>query len=458
MHKGALVAVGEAGRSYRNVAAELSNRRDFGQNNQMKKVVVAGFAAVSMAFGAITMAAPGNAAPGNASPQSSHIAGQILVKFRDDRAAAGVLRQHALSEGTSIGSTEAKLIKVPAGKELQLVEALSRNPAVEYAEPDQLVTATTTDEFFDRQYALQNTGQSFENTGGGVTVAAGTGDADVDAVEAWAVATGSGMTVAVLDSGVASDNPDIASKVIGRANFSNARTGEDNYGHGTHVAGIIAATRDNTIGVAGVCPDCSILDGKVLNDSGSGSTSGIAKGINWAVNNGAKVINMSLGQLSSSRTLESAVNNAWNKGAVIVAAAGNTGDQTPVYPGAYPNVIAVAATDNNDAKASFSTYGSWVDVAAPGVSIYSTFPNHPFVIGTQNGRSQGYDIASGTSMASPIVAATVALAWSRSTNSGASNAAIRAKVESTADKIAGTGTGTGTSWAYGRVNADKAVR
>jgi thermitase len=416
------------------------------QDNPMKKIIVASFAAVIMGFGGITLAAPGNAAT-----QSSPTTGQIMVKFHDDRAAAGVLRQHGLSEGPGIGSTRAQLIKVPAGKELQLIAALSRNPAVEYAEPDELVTADTDDQYFPRQYALQNIGQSFTNTAGTLSVAGGTADADVDAVEAWSVTTGSGIKVAVLDSGVASDNPDIAPKVVARANFSDAATGEDNYGHGTHVAGIVAAIANNTIGVAGVCPDCTILDAKVLNDSGSGSSSAIANGINWAVSNGAKVINMSLGLRVASRTLEAAVNNAWNQGVVIVAAAGNAGTQAKIYPGAYPNVISVAATDNTDAKASFSTYGKWVDVAAPGVNVYSTFPNHPFYLGTQNGRSMGYDIASGTSMASPIVAAVAALAWS--SHAGATNTSVRANVELTAENI----TGTGTYWAHGRVNACKAV-
>ena len=177
--------------------------------------------------------------------------------------------------------------------------------------------------------------------------------------------------------------------------------------------------------MAGVCPGCTILAGKVLNDSGVGSSSGLANGINWAVSNGAKVINMSIG-VRASRTLETAVNNAWSKGVVLVAAAGNGGNQTKIYPGAYPNVIAVAATDNSDAKASFSTYGaSWVDVAAPGVNVYSTFPNHKFVIGTQNNRSFGYDVGNGTSMSSPIVAATAALAWG--SHPGATNTSIRAQ-------------------------------
>ncbi|MFF2031061.1 S8 family serine peptidase [Arthrobacter sp. NPDC058192] len=413
----------------------------------MKNLVIASFAAVALGFGALTAAVPGNAAT-----EPQRITGQIIVKFRDNSAAAAVLRQHALSEGAGIGSTGAHVVKVPAGKETQLIEALSRNPAVEYAERDEQVGAATNDQYFPRQYALQNTGQSFTNTAGTLTVAGSKPDADVDAVEAWNITTATGIKVAVLDSGVASDNPDINPKVVLRANFSNAATNEDNYGHGTHVAGIVGASSNNTIGVAGVCPGCTVLAGKVLNDSGVGSSSGLANGINWAVSNGAKVINMSLG-VRASRTLETAINNAWSKGVVLVAAAGNGGNQSKIYPGAYPNVIAVAATDNADAKASFSTYGtSWVDVAAPGVNVYSTFPNHTFVLGTQNQRSFGYDVGNGTSMSSAIVAATAALAWS--SHPGATNTSVRANVESTADKISGTG----TFWAKGRVNADRAVR
>jgi thermitase len=412
----------------------------------MKKLVVAGFAAAMMALGGTTLAAPGNAAP------PSPTAGQIMVKFRDNGAAAGVLRQHGLSDGPDVGSTGAHLINVSAGKELHLSEALSRNPGVEYAEPDEAVAAASTDDpYFPRQYALQNDGQSFMNTANTQTVAPGKVDADVDAVEAWSVTTGDGVKVAVLDSGVATDNGDINPQVVARANFSNARTNEDQYGHGTHVAGIIAAVADNTKGVAGVCPGCTILAGKVLNDNGSGFTSDLVDGINWAVSAGAKVINMSLA-VRASRTLETAVNNAWKKGVVLVAAAGNTGNQTMMYPGAYPNVIAVGATDNKDVKASFSTYGTWVDVAAPGVNVYSTFPNHDFVLAAQYNRSLGYDMGSGTSMATPIVAATAALVWSKIP--AAANAAVRLKVESTTDTI----DGVGTYWAHGRVNANNAVR
>lgn len=419
----------------------------------MRKLFAAGLAAAVMVLGPVPLALPATAAQG--APAAP---GHIIVKFRDAGAAANVLQRHGLAGGSSIGGTGAQLVSVAAGGETQLIDALSRDPAVEYAEPDQPVGAATSDQYFPRQYALQNDGQSFTNTAGDITVPAGTKDADVDAVEAWNTTSGNGTKVAVLDSGVASDNPDIAPKVVARANFSSSATkagdpvAEDYYGHGTHVAGNVAATGNNTIGVAGVCPGCTILAGKVLNDSGVGSSSSLASGIDWAVSNGARVINMSLG-VRASRTLEAAVNNAWNKGVVLVAAAGNGGNQTKIYPGAYPNVIAVGATDNNDAKASFSTYGaSWVDIAAPGVNVYSTFPNHPFVLATQNNRSQGYDVGNGSSMSSAIVAAAAALAWSA--HPGATNASIRADVESTADDVPGTG----TYWAYGRVNAAAAVK
>jgi thermitase len=423
----------------------LSSQSSFQQYSHMKKLVIASLAAVAVGFGAITGTVPGNAAT---EPQQGP--GQIIVKFRDNGAAAGVLRQQGLSDGAGIGSTGAHVVKVPAGQESSLIAALSRNPAVEYAEPDEVVTATTADEYFPRQYALQNTGQSFTNTADDISVPKGNADADVDAVEAWAITSGNDIKVAVLDSGVDLDHPDINPKVVLRANFSGAATNEDKYGHGTHVAGIVAASH-NTYGVAGVCPGCTILAGKVLDDRGIGSSSGLANGINWAVSNGAKVINMSIG-VRASRTLETAINNAWSKGVVLVAAAGNGGNQTKIYPAGYPNVIAVAATDNKDAKASFSTYGaSWVDLAAPGVNVYSTFPDQDFALAEPNNRSLSYDVGNGTSMSSPIVAATVALAWSA--NPAATNTTIRGKVQSTADKIGGTG----TYWANGRVNACRAV-
>jgi cell division septation protein DedD len=168
---------------------------------------------------------------------------------------------------------------------------------------------------------------------------------------------------------------------------------------------------------------------------------GIANGIIWATDNGAQVINMSLGGPTYSQTLEDAVNYAWNHGVVIVAAAGNSNSTTAFYPAFFTNVIAVGATDAQDAKASFSNYGSsWVDIAAPGVNVYSTYKNAT------------YASLSGTSMATPFVSGTAALVWAR--NLCQSNACVRNQLESTADHIPGTG----SNWAWGRINAYNAVK
>lgn len=257
---------------------------------------------------------------------------------------------------------------------------------------------------------------------------------------AWDVATNSsGVKLAVLDTGIEESHPEFLGKVMASVNFTDSPTVSDLFGHGTHVAGIAAAATNNAIGVAGTGYNTVLLNGKVLGDNGSGYYSWVANGIVWAADQGAQVINMSLGGSSSSQVLEDAVNYAWNRGSVVVAAAGNNGNSTPQYPAYYQNVIAVGATDNNDIKASFSTYGNWVDVAAPGVSIYSTY------------KGNSYGSLSGTSMASPFAAGTSALIWAKGTCT--SNICVRERLEKTADQISGTG----TYWTWGRINAYKAV-
>lgn len=215
------------------------------------------------------------------------------------------------------------------------------------------------------------------------------------------------------------------------------------------MAGSAAALTNNGIGVAGTCPNCVLYNVKVLADNGSGAWSWIANGITWATDNGAKVINMSLGGSSGSSTVESAVNYAWGKGVVLVADAGNSGTSSPFYPAYYTNVIAVAATDQNDNKASFSNYGTWVDIAAPGVSILSTAPDHPNKIW---GKAVKYGTLSGTSMASPHVAGAAGLVWSTGI-CFTDNSCVRNRIETNADQI----TGTGTYWVNGRLNAYRAV-
>lgn len=276
----------------------------------------------------------------------------------------------------------------------------------------------------------------------------------ISAPSAWEVTTGSAsIKIAILDTGINQDHEDLKKKLDQNMNDFTGTGIEDYYGHGTHVAGIAAAETNNKVGIAGTGYNTSLMIVKVLDNSGSGYTSWVASGIRWAADNGANVINLSLGSSMRSYTLENAVNYAWNRKVVLVAAAGNSGSSSKLYPAAYTNVISVAATNSNDNKASFSSFGKWVSVAAPGDNIYSTFPNHSFYLGDHYGRTQNYDYGSGTSMATPFVSGEAALVWASGKCAVGNNSCVRSRIQQTADKISGTG----RYWIYGRINAFKAV-
>lgn len=257
----------------------------------------------------------------------------------------------------------------------------------------------------------------------------------------WASGIGAPQVViAIVDTGVDPSHPDLAGKLVPGYDFvDNDRIAEDGAGHGTHVAGTAAAITNNGIGVAGTCPGCSIMPVRVLGNDGLGYESSVIAGIIFAADNGAHVINLSLSG-SASKAQEDAINYAWAKGVVLTCAAGNDGSASSrdAYPAASPNCMAVAATDSTDAKAQFSNYGTWVDIAAPGVNIYSTW------------LKGGYNTISGTSMATPHVAGAAGLLAAK----GLNNIQIRAHLEATADKIAGTG----VFWAAGRLNIQSAMR
>lgn len=222
----------------------------------------------------------------------------------------------------------------------------------------------------------------------------------IETLRGWDIAKGSkDVIVGVVDTGADLNHPDLKDHLAPGMNVvSQGRTDpQDDVGHGTHVAGIISALVNNGEGVAGMTWFNPILPVKVLDSSGSGSTYAVAQGVIWAADHGAKVINMSLGNYADAQFLHDAVKYAFDKDVVLVAASGNDNTSKPGFPAAYPEVFAVAATDAKKNKASFSNYGDYIDVAAPGVSIPSTYPNNQ------------YAALSGTSMASPHVAALAAL-------------------------------------------------
>jgi thermitase len=220
------------------------------------------------------------------------------------------------------------------------------------------------------------------------------GLAKVDVQAAWRVTRGVPETVvAIIDTGIDYNHPDLAGRVIKGRDFANNDDDPmDGHAHGTHCAGIAGASADNGIGIAGVAPGVSLMAVKVLSDSGSGTTDAVCGGIVWAADQGAHVISLSLGGPGGKEAKQAAVDYARSKGAVVVAAMGNNGANVAVYPGASKGVIGVGATTAEDTRASFSNFGDWIAVAAPGHQILSTVPNG------------GFAAYSGTSMATPHVA------------------------------------------------------
>lgn len=226
----------------------------------------------------------------------------------------------------------------------------------------------------------------------------------IGAKSVWALGkTGNNVRIGIIDTGISSTHPDLIGNIKGGVSEVNYTLyWNDDNGHGTHVAGVVAAV-NNTVGVVGGAPAADIYAVKVLDRRGSGYLSDVIDGIDWSIANGMHVINLSLGANADVQSLHDAVIRAYKAGIVIVAAAGNSGASVS-YPAAYPETIAVAATDFLDSAPYWSSQGSEVSLAAPGVSIYSTYK------GTK------YAYMSGTSMAAPHVAAAAALVLERATD------------------------------------------
>jgi serine protease len=400
------------------------------------------------------------------------IPGEIVIGFRPGASGdqiRGLASAHGISALQSIymgiDPRTVKSATVPEHALDTVLRALRNNPLVDYAEPSFVASAflTPNDSLFKFQWHLQNSR---------------TGSINVSA--AWDVTTGSGVTVAVLDTGVAYENrsdstgtyyvaPDLAqTRFVSGYDFVNGDAfANDDHSHGTHVAGTIAQSTNNSIGTAGVAHGASIMPVKVLNRDGSGSHAAIAQGIRWAADHGSHIINLSLGSASGSTTLRDALAYAYGKGVTIVAAAGNNGTNAVSYPAAYDNyVIAVSATRYDESIASYSNFGSSIDLAAPGGDLSVDQNRDGYADGvlqntfnpsTKNMGDFGYYFFQGTSMAAPHVSGVAALVASVLLQQGdsAHPDTIRSILQSTArDKGP---TGVDIYYGHGIVDAAAAV-
>jgi len=363
-----------------------------------------------------------------------------------------VLKKYGVKIRKHFSLVNATAVVLP--DELGKAEAeILRDSRVERIEEDIEFTALPTEVLRNRRFVLPSKRPPSQPT---QTIPWGI--SRIKAPDAWALSTGRGIDVAILDTGIQLDHPDLQANIKGGINIINPRkTPNDDNGHGTHVAGIVGAI-DNGIGVVGVAPQANLYAVKVLNAAGSGWLSDIIEGLEWCINTGMDVVNMSFGASSDSDIFHETIINAYNSGIVLVAAAGNEGGPV-LYPAAYEEVIAVAASDNNDQIPSWSNSGPEMDLTAPGVNIYSTY------------KGSTYKTLSGTSMASPHVAGTVALVLTRpltlklpdgtnknydlNGNSRWDPAEVKLRLEDTAESLSGY---NDNQQGKGLVRADRAVQ
>lgn len=365
-----------------------------------------------------------------------YVSGELIVTYEEDVSEAPVQSLTSEVEGVveeTLPAVDSQVVSFPEvvdepeGAEREEVlegkrQELESDPAVASADYNYLrkTSEAPNDPFYSRQTNLEK----------------------IRTPDAWTSSTSfktqSKASIAVIDTGADLDHPDLRGKIVKTTNTANPlMNANDTDGHGTHVAGIAAAATNNGRGVAGVCPDCGLMIAKAESKEGFITGDAVIKAINWATNNDAEVINISLAGEGAIEAEREAVERAAAAGAVVVAAAGNESSSVRNYPAAYDDALAVSATTLDDRRASYSNYGGWIDLAAPG-GAYSAIPN-------------GYGTKTGTSMSSPTVGGVAGLL----ADSGLGKKDIESRLISTAVDLGPSG--RDGSFGYGRVDAAKAL-
>ncbi|WP_240794480.1 S8 family serine peptidase [Azoarcus sp. DD4] len=359
------------------------------------------------------------------STEQQWVPGRLLVQPRaglSDAEFEKIIKPHGARQVGKIEGINVRIIQLPPQASEKAVEALLKhNKHLEFVERDMLLKPdlVADDPYFGSAWHLPKIG----------------------APTAWDVTQGQNVTIAILDSGVDGQHADLAPKLVSGWNFYDGNSDTaDVYGHGTQVAGAAAAASNNSIGVSAVAGAARIMPIRVTDTSGQGLLSHMASGITWAADRGAKVANLSFAGAGGYATVQTAAQYMKSKGGLVVTAAGNYGTEQTFA--ASDTTIVVSATTSNDDRASWSSYGAFVDVAAPGTSIWTTT------------RGGGYTAASGTSVASPVAAGVVGLMMAANSNLSASS--VEKLLFSTATDL-GTA-GFDTSYGNGRVNAAAAVQ
>ena len=362
-------------------------------------------------------------ATAHAEPPEKFAAGRILVSPRAGLPAKAfdkIIKTHGAHAARKLGNLNVYVVDMPPGREKALLQALERNPHVRFAELDgevsgQMIPADT---YYASSWHLPK----------------------IAAPAAWDVATGSGVTIAILDGGVESTHPDLAARIVPGWNFfDNTSNTSDVTGHGTKVAGVAAAIGNNSLGATGGAWNAKIMPMRITDASGSITYfSTVANALTWAADRGARVANVSF-IVSHVASVQTAAQYMRSKGGVVVASSGNSGAY--IAHANTPSIITVGGTTSSDARASWSAYGPIVDVTAPGASIYTT------------ARGGAYGSYSGTSFASPLAASVVALMLSA--NPSLQPSQVDSILASTSDDLGNVG--RDDYFGHGRINAGRAV-
>ena len=350
--------------------------------------------------------------------------GRILVMPRagmSDVALARILSEQGGGKGRRVGKSDLHIVDIAVGTEKAMVERLARHPQIKFAELDERVAAdlVPNDPYLGSEWHITKIG----------------------ATTAWDISQGAGIKIAILDTGVDGTHPDLVARMVPGWNFydNNSNTSDVN-GHGTHVAGAAAASSNNGMGVASVAGQSLIMPVRIASPSAYAYWSTVAQGITWAADHGARVANLSYGGATKSSTVQSAAQYLKSKGGLLVVSAGNNGIDEGILP--TTSLIPVSATDNNDVKTSWSSYGSYVALSSPGAGIYTT------------SRGGGYTAVSGTSLAAPITAGVIALMMAAKPS--LTNAVVESLLFKTAVDLGAVG--RDSLYGYGRVAAGAAVK